>query len=1059
MQTIQADWWRRVLDAADRALQLDAQARAAFLEQCAADDPSLGAEVRALLGRADEASVLDAAAADFASPLVNAMASTSGVGAADPRLDDGTGSGRFGSYRIVREIGRGGMGRVFLGERVDGAFEQRVALKLLPPWSAADQRRVQRFLEERQILAALDHPGIARLVDGGVTPEGLPWFAMEYVDGLPLDRYCDERRLPVEARLALFCEVCAAVQYAHRNLVVHRDLKPANILVTAERRVRLLDFGIAKLLADHPTTIGTLPADLTVTGERLLTPLYASPEQIQGTPVSTATDVYALGVLLHLLLTGTSPYRLTTLAQHEVARAVLEQDPLRPSAAVLRAGGLPAEYGLVEAPEDRATARDTSPVRLARRLRGDLDAIVLKAVEKQPVRRYGSAEQLEADVRRHLAGLPVAARPVTRAYLARTFVRRHRVAVAVATGVTALVFGFTVVTAVQSARIHAQAQRIAAERDKAEQLTAFLTTLFRDTRPNSSDRGVTARDLLDTATVRIDQQRFPDPEQRARLMLEMARAYLQLDLPDRARVLAEGSLTLRRGREPRRDVDVAASSQMLGDVLLAQGQLESAGAAYGEALALRRQALGAWDGEVARSLAGLASVRRAQRRLAEAESLARVAVSIDGARRGDARTDLAQSTSALARVLLDKADYREAARLFERVLALARETHPEEHVEVAGAIFDLATALQGAGQQRHADSLLSYGRGLYERLLTTTVLGIALGAPATGSTSGTVARIFNRAMVGPGGDTSGAGATRTTPATRAVTDESQILFISDRERPDPVGDFGATDIYVMKSDGTEERRLTHAGTIMLEAAFSPDGQQVAFASRQGGGLDVFLMNTDGTGQRQLTDLSRAGLGAYRPAWSPDGKRIAFQSWRNPSDVYVVNIDGSGLLNLTDPSDGGAPTWSPDGRRIAFQSTRDGDFEIYLLDPDGGNLVQLTFNDARDLRPTWSPDGRRIAFQSDRDGDREVYVMNADGSNQVRLTRNPGEDGYAAWSPDGRRIVFHRRVLGHMQVYVMNADGSGVRRLTELSTVAYNGFPTWGPARPASAARAAVSRPR
>src|SRR5512138_1380782 len=289
-----AEWWRRVMDAADRALDLAPEARSAFVERCAADDPSLGDELRAMLARAEESSPLDERAADFAAPMLAALA---------PSLESPRPHARFGPYRVLGELGRGGMGTVYLAERADAQYEKRVALKLLPSWSAADARRVQRFVEERQILAALEHPDIARLVDGGVTAEGLPWFAMEYVDGAPIDRYCDERRLTVDDRLALFCRVCSAVQYAHRNLVVHRDLKPSNILVTADGQPKLLDFGIAKLLGDDAS-----PGELTVTGERVLTPLYASPEQIRGEPVSTATDVYALGVLLDLLLTGRSPY-------------------------------------------------------------------------------------------------------------------------------------------------------------------------------------------------------------------------------------------------------------------------------------------------------------------------------------------------------------------------------------------------------------------------------------------------------------------------------------------------------------------------------------------------------------------------------------------------------------------------------------------------------------------------------------------------------------------------------------------------------------------------------
>ncbi|MDF2774444.1 MAG: hypothetical protein K0S86_3944 [Geminicoccaceae bacterium] len=1014
-----AEWWRRVLDAADHALELTPEKRTVFLDQCSAEDPALGAELRALLAGAETPSPMDEPASAFAAPIVSAL--TRERGATTDQQSD------FGPYRIIRELGRGGMGTVYLAERSDDQYRKRVALKLLAPWSAGDDRRVQRFLEERQILAALEHPGIARLVDGGVTPDGLPWFALEYVDGMPIDRYCDERSLSIEDRLALFCQVCVAVQYAHRNLVVHRDLKPANILVTADGSVRLLDFGIAKLLGNAAT------ADLTMTGERLLTPLYASPEQITGDAISTTTDVYALGVLLHVLLTGRSPYRLTSLEYHMVARAVLGEEPLRPSVSVLRTDNLSHGGAAAATAEQVAAARGRTLHRLSRQLRGDLDAIVLKAVEKDPARRYGSAEQLEADIRSHLVGLPVTARTGSRAYHARKFVRRHRVGVAVA-GATLLMLALAGVAAVQSARIRAQTARIATGRDQAAQLTSMITRSYQEATRSRLDRGVLAREVLDSAVALIDRQRFPDPEQRAALEVELGRAYLLLGLPDQARTLAERSLALRADNRPARGRAVGESSQLLGDALLAQGQLESAEKAYADALAMRRRALGARDGAVARSLVGLASARRVQGRLAEAESLAREATSIDQARGGDARGDLAQSTSALARVLLDKGAHREAVQLSKNALALARETRPEEHAEVASAVFDLATALKSAGEHAAGDSLMRYGRGLYHRLVAAGTFATPAGAPDVGAAA--VARTFGSVTVD----------TAMTAAAGIAPDDSRIAFMSDRDGPDPLGTLGTPEIYVMRPDGTDQRRLTRNNVMEGHLAWSPDGKQIAFFSRQGGGTDIHVMNADGTGERRLTNLTSAGLGAFSPAWSPDGRRIAFQSTIT-SDIYVIGVDGTGLTNITKHrARDASPSWSPDGRRITFASTRHGNFEIYTMDPDGGNVVRLTFNDAEDLSPAWSPDGRRIVFQSSRDGNKEIYAMNADGSHPMRLTSNPGQDDFPSFSPDGRRIAFHRHVVGHIQVHVMNADGSDQRRLTALSPVVYNGFPSWSPAR-------------
>jgi serine/threonine-protein kinase len=993
MHSDDSAFWRRVLAAADDALELAPADRAAFLDRCTAADADLGDAVRSLLAAADASSPLDEPAAAFAGPFLRELARESDPPACSPAA--------LGPYRLIRELGRGGMGTVYLAERFDDQYEKRVALKLMPTWSSGSTRRVQRFLEERQILASLDHPDIARLVDGGVTPDGLPWFAMEYVDGAPITVHCETRSLAVADRLALFCVVCSAVQYAHRNLVVHRDLKPLNILVTPDGRVKLLDFGIAKLLA------ATGPGDgvPTETADRTLTPLYASPEQLRGGPVSTATDVYALGVLLSVLLTGRHPYRLTTPDPYEVERAVLEQEPLRPSAIVAQSGD-PGHRGL------------------RRRLEGDLDAIVLKALEKDPARRYGTAAQLEADVRRHLSGLPVLARAGSRGYHARKFVRRHRVGAAVTAAVTVLVLGFTVVAAVQARRIRDQAERIVAGRGDAVEMTRILTNTYHETRRTSADRGLIARDVLDSAAALITRHRIPDPTRRAGLELELGWAYLLLNLPEQARVRAESSLAIHRSAPPSRNTRVAESLQLLGDALLAQGLLAGADSAYAGVLAVQRAA--PRRREVARALVGLAEVRRGQGRLDQAESLARRAMSIDGAD-PDATADLAQSTRTLGRILLERRDLAQSVRVFEAALALARAAYPEEHVAVVGPVFDLATAHKTAGEHIRGDSLMRYGQALYQRMLAALVLGAPPGAP--GFAAGAVAQTL---ATGP-------------PESAPALDEPQIAFISDRDNPDPLGTLGTPEIYVMRPDGTGQRRLTFNDVMEGHLAWSPDGGKLAYFSQAGGGPDIYIMNADGSGATRLTNFSRGRRGAFSPAWGPDGLRIAFQTVVN-SDIYVIGIDGTGATNLTrHHSLDVAPAWSPDGTRIAFASDRAGQFQLYTMRPDGSDLVRLTTDGARNVSPAWSPDGRRVAFSSERDGDKDIHVIHADGTGRARLTSTPENDDFPSWSPDGRRIVFHRRVVGHVQVHVMNADGSDVQRLTALSPTVYSGFPRWRPA--------------
>ena len=359
---------------------------------------------------------------------------------------------RVGPYRLIREIGRGGMGAVYLAVRDDDAFQKRVAIKVLKR-GMDTQSIVRRFQHERQILAALDHPYIAGLLDGGSTPDGLPYFAMEYVEGQPITEYSDARQLDTNARLELFRQVCSAVQYAHQNLIVHRDIKPANVLVTNDGTPKLLDFGIAKLL--NPELVGQTLVP-TVAGLQLMTPEYASPEQVRGEPVTTATDIYSLGVLLYELLTARLPYRLTSGTAAEVARAVCESPPIRPSTAVTqlaeeRTAHADSRRDLVTDERRAATTADRLPAArrdlLRRRLAGDVDNILLKALSKEPVRRYASVDQFSEDVRRHLAGLPVIARKDTLAYRTAKFVHRNRAVVTAASlTVIALVAGIIATT-------------------------------------------------------------------------------------------------------------------------------------------------------------------------------------------------------------------------------------------------------------------------------------------------------------------------------------------------------------------------------------------------------------------------------------------------------------------------------------------------------------------------------------------------------------------------------------------------------------------------------------
>ncbi|MGA7078855.1 MAG: protein kinase, partial [Terriglobales bacterium] len=419
--------WDQVKELFALALERDPGERSSFLRQACAGDDSLRTEIESLLSSFDSAPAFleDCPAADLLSAQSRGM----------------TGR-KIGAYRVVREIGQGGMAVVYLGERDDQNYRKQVAIKMVKPGIDTEQV-LHRFRNERQTLAALDHSNIVKLLDGGSSEDGSPFLVMEYVEGLPIDQYCDLYKLTVDDRLRLFCEVCSAVQYAHEKLVIHRDLKPANILIAKEGVPRLLDFGIAKLL--NPESYQT--ALVTGTDWRPMTPEYASPEQIRGHAVTTATDVYSLGILLFELLSGHRPYRSAGQSLLEMERLVCETDPEKPSVVIHRTEESVSRNGEARAaitPESVSSERGLQPAELRRKLRGDLDTIVMKALRKEPERRYGSVAEFSQDIERYLAGVPVRARKATIAYRSGKFLHRHREALAAALTVLAIVAGMAI---------------------------------------------------------------------------------------------------------------------------------------------------------------------------------------------------------------------------------------------------------------------------------------------------------------------------------------------------------------------------------------------------------------------------------------------------------------------------------------------------------------------------------------------------------------------------------------------------------------------------------------
>jgi eukaryotic-like serine/threonine-protein kinase len=605
---------------------------------------------------------------------------------------------RIGPYRVLRTLGVGGMGEVFLAERADAEFDQRVAIKVV--FGGSVTHAVQSRLKiERQILAQLDHPNIAHLLDGGTLPEGTPYIVMEYVDGIAIDTYCDSNRLDIAARLKLFQIVCAAVHYAHQNLIVHRDLKPSNILVTAEGIPKLLDFGIAKLLDERQAGSHTLA--MTHADFRLMTPDHASPEQVRGQSITTSSDVYVLGVLLYKLLTGTGPFVIPSMRLTDIERAICEKDPPLPSHAV----------GTDVSAETRgiAESRSVSASRLRRMLRGDLDNIIIMAMRKEPERRYASSQQMASDIQRYLEGKPVIARRDTLSYRSAKFVKRHWLPVSGAAGVVLLIVAFAVTTYLQSQRIARERDRVAEqrasaerERARAEEVSSFLVNLFKLSDPQEN-RGnqVTARELLDSGAKRLQAGLLNQPATKAALLSTVGAVYDSLGQYREALPILTESLTL---QPQARDQTRIATLLELGSARWHASDLKGAEIPLQEALHLSQSQFGATSQETGRSLWALGVLRYHQDRFVEAEELDNHGLNILETANAPP-TDVSALLDDLAQVYADQQQWTLAKDTYERALEIDRRVLGDDHPRVAMRLSNLAIVAQNMGDLKLAETL------------------------------------------------------------------------------------------------------------------------------------------------------------------------------------------------------------------------------------------------------------------------------------------------------------------------------------------------------------------
>jgi len=641
----EADRRARVDALFDRALDLDEAAREGFLRS-ACDDASMQAEILELLRLvAQPSSILDPDRI-VEGPLWRAIAAGS-EGRAEPREGE-----RVGPWRLVRQLGRGGMGTVFLAERVEGRFQQRAALKLLH-LGADSEEMLRRFERERQILASLGHAHIARLLDGGCTADGRPFLAMEYVEGRRIDRYCDEERLDVDARLALFVCVARALEHAHRNLVIHRDVKPSNIVVTGEGEVKLLDFGIAKLLSPSAADGDAL----TRTVVRVLTPEYASPEQVRGEPVTTASDVYQLGLLLYELLTGTRAQHVEGTSPQALERAVCE--------------GSPGPPGTRRAPA-------LSP------FRGDLDTIVLHALRKEPARRYASVGDLIEDIERYRRGMPIRARADTWVYRSGRFAARHRAAL-LGTGIAAAV------VAVALASWTGQRSRAGREAERAEQMERLLGELFLLPNPRRDATLPNARDYIARAVTLVQRDLGAHPVTRGRLLTDIGRNYAVLGAYPAAEEVLGQALSIREQHFGAESTEVADTLVWLGMAQHYRGRYPQAEASLRRGLRIQQQLLGDDHFKPTSTAIELGDLLHSRGQLAEAEALLRPVLARLQGRDGVAGL-LFACRSYLANVLRDRGALGAAESLYVQAAADADVAPSVDHARLLVLKGDLAGA-------------------------------------------------------------------------------------------------------------------------------------------------------------------------------------------------------------------------------------------------------------------------------------------------------------------------------------------------------------------------------
>ncbi len=696
------DKWDKIKSLFRKVIELPPEERTAFLDEKCKDDPPLRKEIESLLES-------DQKVEDFLEkPLLQNDELNS-----DSNSPDNLIGMKIGNYRIEEKIGEGGMANVYSAIRIDEQFKKKVAVKFIKRGMDTDEI-IKRFKIEQQALAGLDHPFIAKIIDAGTTENGLPYFIMELVEGEPIDEYCKNNNLTIEEKLKLFRKVCSAVQYAHQNLIVHRDIKPGNIFIKPDGTPKLLDFGISKLLDSS-----TEQTNLTRTGFRLMTLEYASPEQFKGKQINIATDIYSLGVVLYELLTGNFPYKFKNSLPYEIERVICTTDPEKPSTSANsdKNKNFEQENKNENSYKNISTTNYKNFAKIKRKLSGDIDNIVLKAMQKEPERRYSTVEQFSEDIRRHLEGLPIFARKNSVGYRSKKFFERHRAGVITAflfvliiiAGAGAIIFQSQVATNERNRAIH--------EAQKSERINAFLQDIFAAPNPEVEGKDVKVVDVLKNASEKINKELSDDPEIKAAVMYTIGTTYIGLGLYDDAEKYLKNSLEVSEKIFSADDPQIAKVMEQLAFNYQQKSNYKKADSLYKKALKIFRLKGGNISSDEAKGLSDYGSSLYNQGKYDESKKYQ--AEALDAFRKIYGNTDphVVKSLNDLGTVAGETGDWNTAAKYIKEVLDFFLKTDGKESVNYSRALSNYATILEVQGKLDESIEAQREAVGIEKRVL------------------------------------------------------------------------------------------------------------------------------------------------------------------------------------------------------------------------------------------------------------------------------------------------------------------------------------------------------